>query len=170
MELSGVHEVLVTLFELFEEIGVGAEVKGSLILLVPDIQTGSFRDKEDGNRGAALLLCTARHDGLETCWEGGGVCGRDERGGREGGREGPLTLPHAIKIRVNMIWCPMLSHFSALKHWEQCLGNEATIKLTFTSLVPDNQFPAFLIGHNQFQLFYYHDGVHNNISVLTYAQ
>ena len=74
-----------TLLELFEEVGVGAEVQGSLVLLVPDIQACSFGDEEDGNRGTALLLCAARHDGLEKGVGREVGCVGGMRRGREGG-------------------------------------------------------------------------------------
>ena len=66
-----------TFLELFEEIRVRAEVQGSLVLLVLDVQTGSIRDEEDGDGRTALLLCAGVHDGLGE-WQGRGE-GREGR-------------------------------------------------------------------------------------------
>ena len=49
---------------MFVEIGVWAEVKGSLAFPVLDVEAGPFGDEEYGNGGTTLLLCTAGHDGL----------------------------------------------------------------------------------------------------------
>ena len=55
---------MVTPLQLLVEVRIGTKVKRSLLFLVLDVQTGTVRDKEDGNGRTALLLCAASHDGL----------------------------------------------------------------------------------------------------------
>ena len=56
--------LLTGLGQQFQQVWVGAEVQGGLVLLVLDVEVGAVRGKEDSDGSAALLGRVAHHQSL----------------------------------------------------------------------------------------------------------